>query len=616
MNQKELKKALHQEFKMPEYPFIDTINKQLVGHVSECKHCFQCGYMKAFCNSPKSPSKFCFWGWYTGGLIPDSLCPFWEHNERWQSISTNYFINRRVLVEQMIKKKEINENKEIPQEALRSDGIGEYMFKPVNIFLLGADENAEMEKIKERWPWLKMGAGKPIFKISDNKDFEKLKEELRNKIVTVPNIGMVPCMVLKWKDIDDEYYNTVLKIIRDYESVQTVNIATRLVHSECIQENEFENFAWFNHSKWGYDLVGAFKGRTVLCVAGGPTLKKHIKIIKENQDKYIILAASTVAEVLFKEGITPHIIGTIDMKSYNKLYLEALTDEQMKSTHLLFEIDTNHEVVDTYKGPTIMMVADLEKAPGTIHLKNYLPMNNFYFPKSGTVSNMLYDFARMLKPKQIVLAGYDLCYTGLQTHIDGIRTGDNIKVIESTNGKFLQFGNSKNVQEAIEIYTWAKEGDNHKIALTTKAYYTYLIQIELRVRDGKIPTFDIDEDSAIKEGVELINFKKFTAKLPKMQINPHDVINKFKTKRLRNNEIKRILRNPIKGANKQDIRYNHVTKLVYFIKQYNLFPLLEFGTVLHQFEHKIIAATKGAMETLVKLSEVKWRKFNKEEQNG
>ena len=614
MNQKDLKEALHQEFKIPEYPFLDTINKQLVGYVSECKHCFQCGYMKSLCTNPKCPSKFCFWGWYTGGLVPDSLCPFWKHNERWQSISTNYFINRKCLVDRMIEKKE--NSKEIPEEALRTDGAGEFMFKPVNIFLLGADEKVTTDEVKEQWPWLKMGVGKPIFKIRDDEDLELLKEDLRNQIGKVPSVGMVPSLILKWKPIKEEYYQAIMKIIKDYESVQTVNIATRLVHSERIQENEFENFAYFNNSKWGYDLVDKFKGKTILCIAGGPSLKKHLKTIKENQDKYVIFAVSTVAELLFKEGITPHIIGTIDMKSYNKLYLEALTDEQMASSNLLFEIDTHHEVVDAYTGPKIMMVADLKKAPGTMCLEDFLPVG-FDMPKSGTVSNMIYNFARLTNPKQIVLAGYDLCYTGSDTHIDGIRTGEGVKIVKNTNGQFLQFGDSNNVEEAIPVETWALQEDGkQKVAWTTKAYYTYLVEIELRVREGKIPTFDIDEDSAKKDLVKLINFKDFTDKLPKLKTSPHKVIAKMETKKLRNNSIKRILREPLKGKHKNDIKYNHVTKLVYFMKQYGTFPLLIFGTVMHDFEMLITKATKGSMEKLSALAERKWRKLNEEEQNG
>lgn len=619
MDEKELKRMIHLEFQVPDFPFLDTNNEQLVGYTSECKHSFQCGYLRALCNNDNCPSKFCLWGWYSGGLIPDQLCRWFKHNPKWSSRSTNYFINRKIMIERMIKNNETHEGKEIPANAMNLNNVGEYIFKPVNIFLLGADEEVTLDEIKAKWDWLGMGVGKPIYRIRYEEDIEKLKEPLRKQIAKVPNMGMTPNLVLKWKeDISDEYNNEVLKLIKDYESVQTVNIATRLVHSERIQENEFINAAYLNHSIWAYDLVDMFKGKTILCIAGGPSLKDNLKLIKENQDKFVIVAVSTVAELLFKEGIQPHIIGTIDMKSYNKLYLEALTEEQMKSTHLVFEIDTHRDVVDTYKGPKIMAVADIDRAPGTKVMLDYLPTNGFEFPKSGTVANMLYNFSRMLGPKEIILAGYDLCYIGEDTHIDGIRTGDRVKLINGdAGGKFFQFGDSKNVEEAIPIKLYAKDPEgNNATAWTTKAYYTYLVEIELRVRDSKMPTYEISERTALKE---LVNYKplaEIIKDVEPLDINPHEMLMTVSPKRLRNNQVKHILRCPIKGEHKQDMRYNHVTRTVFMMKNYNTFPLLKYGTILQQLENIVVRDTKGAMEDLVKLSLAKWYKLNEEEQNG
>ena len=618
-SQEELKRKLHFEFNTPDYPFLDTNNKQLIGHTSECKHCFQCGYVRALCTNSECPSKFCVWGWYTGGLVPDQLCPFIEYNPRWKSVSTNYFENRKFLVDKMVKDNEINEGKEIPPEALKLDCIGEFIFKPVNVFLLGTEGDITTEDIQNRWDWMKVGTGKPIFKIRYEKDIEKLKEDLRHQIVQVPNVGMVPNLVLKWKeDISDEYYNAVMKIIQDYESVQSVNIATRLVHSEKIQENEFLNLAYLNHSKWIYDLVDKFKGRTVLCIAGGPSLKENLKLIKENQDKFVILTVSTVAELLFKEGIVPHIIASIDMKNHNKVYLDALTEEQMKQSHFAFEIDAHHEVVDAYKGPLILTPADLKQVPGTQILKDYLPVG-FEFPKSGTVSNMIYNMARMFNPKQIILAGYDLCYITDKTHIDGVRTGGNFKLVKGQGGGvYFQFNGSNNISEAIQVPIWEKdENGEHIYAWTSKAFYTYLVEIQLRIKDGGIPTYDISERATFKELAEYKPLKELLKDIPKMDINPHDVINSLDTKLLRNNVIKKILKNPINSDNKRDIRYNHVTKLVFFMKQYNSFPILKFGTVMQEFEQLVVRKTKKVLEDIVERAMDKWKKLNKlEEKNG
>ena len=614
LNDPDIKEMMHMEFPIPPYPFVDTNNKQLIGYCSECIHCFQCGYTRALCTNAKCPSKFCFWSWYTAGLVPDQLCTWFEPNPRWQSVSINYFVNRQLMIQRMVEAGEIQENHAIPEEALRLDGAGEYMFKPVNIFLLGADESVDQTQITTRWPWLKLGIGKPIYKIRYEQDLDLMRDILREQITSVEGMGMIPCIVLKWDEsITKEYQDAVMKLITDYESVQTVNIATRLVHSETIQENEFINFAWLNHSRWAYDLVGAFKDHTVLCIAGGPTLRDNLDLIRANQDRLVILAVSTVAELLFKEGITPHIIGTIDMKSHNRLYLDALTPDQQSQSHLVFEIDAHHEVVDAYTGPKIMLVADLRRAPATQILDQYLDMRGFEFPKSGTVSNMLYNFARMLQPKQILLAGYDLCYTDTNnTHASGIRTSEPVSLIDgSAGGKFLQFSGNQGVEEAITVPTYEVDAEgNPQLAWTTKAYYTYLVEIGMRVRDGKVPTYDLSPKSARKDQVTVIDFAEFITTVPKLTTSPTDIINQMPTKKLRNNAVKHILNNPINGPHHQDIRYNHVTKIVYLLKQFNYFPLLKYGTVMHQIETMVVRATKSVMEGLVNRATAKWRKLN------
>lgn len=613
MDELKLKEMLHLEIKTPEYPFVDSSNDQLIGHTSTCKHSFQCGYLRCLCTNPKSLTKFCFWNWYTAGLLCDSLCTWFEPNPRWQSVSMDYFLNRRVMVERMIHNGEIFNNTPIPYKALSTMAINEYMFKPVNIFLLGADDNTTVEEVKKKWPWVGNGIGKPLFKIRKESNLELLKAELREQIINVPSMGMVPCIVLKWDDsISAEYEETVMKIIKDFESVQSVNIATRLVHSEQIQINEMLNLSWINDSIWVHELNGLFEGKPVLCIAGGPSLKDNLELIRQNQDKFIILAVSTIAEVLFKNGIIPHIIGTIDMKSHNKLYLEALTPEQMNQSHLIFEIDAHHEVVDTYKGPKIMLTADMDKAPITEILPRYMGTPEFNFPKSGTVSNMIYNLARLLKPSKIILVGYDLCYNGLNSHMEGVRSGSSVRLTRNESGEtYLQFGDSQCVEEAILVPTYAIAPDGTNVnAYTTKAYYTYLIEIQARIRESGIPTYEISEKSAYKELANYVDFKDLISQHSPLDVNPTEVLNGLKIKKLTNHQVKKILKNPLIGDNRQDIKYNHVSKLTYLLRQYNQFPILKYGTVIQRIEDHINKVVKASIEPTVNLAINKWRSRN------
>jgi hypothetical protein len=549
----------------------------------------------------KCDSKFCVYGWYTGGLVPDLLCNWFEPNPNWRSISANYFVSRRVMIEQLIKEGKLKAD--FTEQSLSIDAIGEYMFKPINVFILGSDDETTEEKIKEKWPFLSQGVGKPIYKIRYDEDLDAITHDLTNQITSVPNIGMVPNLVLNWKELPDGYLNTVLKVIKDFESVQSVNIATRLMHSEQIQENEFLNLAWLNNSIWAYDLIDKFKDKTILCIAGGPSLSENLDLIREHQDKFIIIAVSTVAEKLFQNGITPHIIATIDMKPYNQVYLDRLTPEQQKQTALLFEIDAYHGTIDSWKGKRILLAADVNRNPGTQILTEYLNIN-FDLPKSGTVSNMIYNFARLLGAKQILIAGYDFCYTKPQTHIDGVVSGQSIKIVQSGNQRFLQMGDSNCVEEALEVETYT--GD---YTYTSKAFYTYLVELEFRVKDANIPTYELSPNTAKKKGVEQRPLTDFIG-------DPvGEVIFNEQEKKLTNHTVKTILKNPIKGKNKKDIRYNHVTKIVYMLKQYTTFPALISDKIVEKLNLLVDKNTNNVLECLVEKALTKWRKNETDSRN-
>jgi len=613
MEEKKLADKLHVAVSTPEYPYLNIENLQLIGHTSECKHSFQCGFLKAECTNKECPSKFCLFGWYTAGLVPDQLCTWYEENPKWKSVGADYISNRSISVNGMIKDGLVHENKEIPEKVLSEESLNEYMFKPVTIFMIGCDDTTTMETIYEKYPFLKIGVGKPVFKVTDSEDLEQIKETLTKEIVRVPNVGTVPIIILRYKEVAKEYYDMVMKVITDYESVQSVNIATRLIYSQMIQENEFINMGRLNNAKWGYSLVDKFKGKTIMCIAGGPSLNDHIDTIKANRDKYVILAVSTVAELLFKNDIIPDIIGTLDMKNHNKVYLEALTDEQMKQSHLLFEIDANHEVIDAYTGGIIILPADLEKMPATKILAKYLPVT-FKFPKSGTISNLIYNYARLLGAGEIILVGYDLCYRDNNTHTPGLKFGKQFKIVTSAGQELIVFGEETKAELAMLVDTWQDDELGNPIkAWTIKAYYTYLIELQMRIKEGGIKTYDTSKYSAKKEMAEYVDLAEFLSTRKALGINPKSIIDTVPTKNLKNNQMKHVLRNPLKGDNKQEINYNHVTRIVYMIRQYTQFPMLQYGNIMHELEEIVRRECKEAFERIVEISMNKWHKLNKEE---
>lgn len=78
--------------------------------------------------------------------------------------------------------------------------------------------------------------------------------------------------------------------------------------------------------------------KPVLLVAAGPSLKKNIKWLKENQDRFVVVALTATLTTLEKEGITPDVITHVDPFEEGSIpHIENLTSmEFLKDTFCIF----------------------------------------------------------------------------------------------------------------------------------------------------------------------------------------------------------------------------------------------------------------------------------------
>jgi hypothetical protein len=588
-----IKTALHSGKPQGDFPYVSTDRLQLIGYVSECKHCFQCGHLRSLCTNPESKLKFCMWGWYTGGLLPDQLCPWVESNPNWRSISTNYFTNRQATIASMVENELLDVD--IPQEAYGHNVIGERLFKPMTVWVFGADDSVTEEDMEKQFQWIKEGIGKRnVFKIPYN-DIEDAKTKILKCINEANGFGYMPNMYYQWGIPPEGFIQECTKLIQEREDVHNVNIVTRLVHSERIQNNELMNMTWLNRSIWAYNLKNLFEGRTVICVAGGPSLNGQLDVIKQYRDRLVVVCVSTVAEILFKHDIVPDIIGTIDMKEDNIKYLQFLSESQMNQSHFLFEIDAHHKVIDAYKGPKIMLMADILSTPITSVLDNYLNIDKSdIIPKSGTVANMIYNFVVHTNPKEIWLAGYDLCYHVGDSHVHGARLNETIQIIDGNGGKFIKYNDNDHVDQAFEVTT-----NDGNITYTSKAFKTYLTELNIRVADTDIPTFDLSKTGASKKGVKYISISEAVKSLPDTNINCYELLSKVGTKLFKNKIVKNIIKNPLKGNTRREIMDIHKTKLTYLIRQYYNNDALIHGSIIADLSQEITRLARKDLELTI-----------------
>lgn len=165
-----------------------------------------------------------------------------------------------------------------------------------------------------------------------------------------------------------------------------------------------------------YSLHGNFKDKTCIILGGGPSLDEHMSWIKKNKDKLVIMAVSRLAKKLENEGLTPHMVFSVDpdIGSFD-IGKELLTLPSkvlfVYSNHGCPELVSQWHGKGAYLGPRYAWKSSKEKSN--------------VMPHGPTVTNTALMAAADIGFERILLAGVDLCYAknGV-THTKGTEEAD------------------------------------------------------------------------------------------------------------------------------------------------------------------------------------------------
>jgi len=178
--------------------------------------------------------------------------------------------------------------------------------------------------------------------------------------------------------------------------------------------NQLENCA--DNIESASFLKGCLQGRTVILIAGGPSLDRYIDWVANNRDRAIVFAVSRVSKRLLQAGIEPDFLFSVDPEDVSyQISREAL------------EFNGNVTLINQYHVATQL----LSQWP---HRKFYSgnllpwdsilnPPRDLYFGGAGpTVTNHALAAAYWMGAGHVVLIGVDLCFPedGV-THASGSR---------------------------------------------------------------------------------------------------------------------------------------------------------------------------------------------------
>ncbi len=149
-------------------------------------------------------------------------------------------------------------------------------------------------------------------------------------------------------------------------------------------------------------LKDAFKGRTGVLLAGGPSLDEVLPWVQMNRDRLVVLAVSRIARRLLAVGLTPDIVVSVDP---HQVGFDVSKDmlRLPESVVLAAAYHLAPGLMAQWRGP-IVFFGDRLPWESPLNIPNI-------HGAGPTVSNSAIELAVHLGLERLILAGMDLCHS-------------------------------------------------------------------------------------------------------------------------------------------------------------------------------------------------------------
>lgn len=171
------------------------------------------------------------------------------------------------------------------------------------------------------------------------------------------------------------------------------------------QKNLFRNLVQLPTSGAVSAAFGALREKPAIIVSAGPSLTRNMQLLREAQDRALIIATGTAARLLSIEGIPYHIVISVDPNPVN--WTAHFAGISHRDAILVYDITTTPEVVAAHEGPK----AAFYSLPDGQWINDFISPGLGILKTGGSVANIAFDLAVRMEADPIILIGQDLAYT-------------------------------------------------------------------------------------------------------------------------------------------------------------------------------------------------------------
>lgn len=186
-----------------------------------------------------------------------------------------------------------------------------------------------------------------------------------------------------------------------------------------IADNDVATLPWVIRHRGVAELVSMFQGKPAICVSTGPSLARNIHLLRDVQDKAVIIAVGQALRPLLAYDIRPDFICTVDFGDVNMTHYAGLCDEDVP---LVTINKTYAPLLKAYRGPKF-----ISAGAHSVETTHTVLKDMGELPQGGSVAHMVFGLAANLGCDPIVFIGQDLAL-GEASHFGLADSSGSVKV--------------------------------------------------------------------------------------------------------------------------------------------------------------------------------------------
>lgn len=293
-----------------------------------------------------------------------------------------------------------------------------------------------------------------------------------------------------------DYYLNAVKVIRQAAIEATENFGNAPHDSLVGLRHMLWNVGLILKNPGIRDLAGAFRGKPAIVASTGPSLNKHIPLLRELQDKALIIGPDASLAPLLRGGVRPHIITSLERVPK---VAELFAGFDVPDTYLAGVPVLDPRAFAAYQGPIIVTYRNFD------HFK-WLGVDKGTLEIGPSAGNMAFKIAEFLGCDPIILVGQDLAFAeDGRSHASGAVLGD--KQVESRSDNTLLV-----------------PGNHGRPVRTTRVWFRFLKYYEYDIANYRGTCINATEGGALIRGTLVMPLREVASRYLHESFDAREII--------------------------------------------------------------------------------------------